>query len=51
MDGDGDEGDNVEVEGSHMGLPWNPQVLAIVAERLARVEVPVAESRATTAAS
>ncbi len=32
------DGDNVEVEGSHMGLPWNPQVLAIVAERLARCE-------------
>ncbi|HEY0818330.1 MAG TPA: alpha/beta hydrolase [Rhizobacter sp.] len=31
-------GENVEVEGSHMGLPWNPQVLAIVAERLARDE-------------
>ncbi|MCR5882511.1 alpha/beta hydrolase [Rhizobacter sp. J219] len=38
LDGDCDGGENVEVEGSHMGLPWNPQVLAIVAERLARSE-------------
>jgi hypothetical protein len=43
IDSDGeDEGDveceNVEVEGSHMGLPWNPQVLRIVADRLAQPE-------------
>jgi pimeloyl-ACP methyl ester carboxylesterase len=28
--------DNVEVSGSHCGMGWNPEVLAIVAERLAR---------------
>ena len=28
--------DNVEVQGTHVGLPWNPQVLAAIAERLAR---------------
>ena len=44
LDGDCDEGENVEVEGSHMGLPWNPQVLRIVAGRLARSEVGVASS-------
>lgn len=35
-----DEGDceNVEVGGSHMGLPWNPEVLRIVADRLAQPE-------------
>lgn len=41
-DGDCEGGENVEVEGSHMGLPWNPQVLAIVAERLARSDVSLA---------
>lgn len=38
IDGDCDSRANVAVEGSHMGLPWNPQVLAVVAERLARTE-------------
>ncbi|MCG8394631.1 MAG: alpha/beta hydrolase [Pseudomonadales bacterium] len=28
--------ENVEVQGTHVGLPWNPQVLAAIAERLAR---------------
>ena len=28
--------DNVEVEGSHCGMGWNPEVLQVVAERLAR---------------
>ena len=28
--------ENVEVTGTHVGLPWNPQVLAAIAERLAR---------------
>jgi len=28
--------DNVEVDGSHIGLGWNPEVLQIVATRLAR---------------
>jgi pimeloyl-ACP methyl ester carboxylesterase len=32
------EAENVEVDGSHMGLPWNPQVLRIVADRLAQPE-------------
>jgi pimeloyl-ACP methyl ester carboxylesterase len=30
--------ENVEVDGSHCGLPWNPSVLAIVADRLAQPE-------------
>ncbi|MBX3620347.1 MAG: alpha/beta hydrolase [Rhizobacter sp.] len=34
----GCEAENVEVDGSHMGLPWNPQVLRIVADRLAQPE-------------
>lgn len=38
LDGECDEEENVEVEGSHLGLPWNPQVLKIVAERLAKTE-------------
>lgn len=43
VDGDGDceeggEAENVEVDGSHIGLPWNPQVLRIVADRLAQPE-------------
>ena len=29
---------NVEVDGSHMGLPWNPEVLRIVADRLCQPE-------------
>lgn len=29
--------ENVEVDGSHSGMGWNPRVLAIVADRLARV--------------
>ena len=33
---DGPLTDNVEVQGTHVGLPWNPQVLAAIAERLAR---------------
>ncbi|MET0382376.1 MAG: alpha/beta hydrolase, partial [Burkholderiaceae bacterium] len=32
------EAENVEVEGSHIGLPWNPQVLHIVADRLRQPE-------------
>ena len=30
--------DNVEVAGTHVGLPWNPAVLAAIAERLARYD-------------
>jgi pimeloyl-ACP methyl ester carboxylesterase len=32
------EAENVEVDGSHIGLPWNPQVLRIVADRLGQAE-------------
>ena len=32
------QAESVEIEGSHMGLPWNPQVLSIVADRLAQRE-------------
>ena len=32
--------ENVEVQGTHVGLPWNPQVLAAIAERLARSPLP-----------
>ena len=30
--------ENVEVDGSHMGLPWNPKVLSVVADRLSQPE-------------
>jgi len=30
--------ENVEVDGSHMGLPWNPTVVSVVADRLAQPE-------------
>ncbi|MGH8445274.1 MAG: esterase/lipase family protein [Solimonas sp.] len=30
--------ENVEVRGSHMGLPFNPQVVRIIVERLARID-------------
>ena len=32
------QSENVEVDGSHIGLPWNPQVLRIVADRLSQPE-------------
>ncbi len=32
------EAENVEVDSSHIGLPWNPQVLRIVANRLCQPE-------------
>ncbi|MEO8152525.1 MAG: alpha/beta hydrolase [Rhizobacter sp.] len=32
------QAENVEVDGSHIGLPWNPQVLRIVADRLQQPE-------------
>jgi pimeloyl-ACP methyl ester carboxylesterase len=32
------ESENVEVDGSHIGLPWNPHVLRIVADRLCQPE-------------
>lgn len=31
-----DNTENVEVTGTHVGLPWNPQVLAVIADRLAQ---------------
>ncbi|HEV7914117.1 MAG TPA: alpha/beta fold hydrolase [Albitalea sp.] len=31
-------GENIEVEGSHCGLGWNPKVLAIIADRLRQPE-------------
>jgi pimeloyl-ACP methyl ester carboxylesterase len=33
-----DEPDNVEVDGSHIGLGWNPEVLRVVAQRLSQPE-------------
>lgn len=36
LENDGPMTENVEVSGTHVGLPWNPQVLAVIAERLAR---------------
>lgn len=36
LENDGPQTENVEVAGTHVGLPWNPQVLAAIAERLAR---------------
>ncbi|HEX3138597.1 MAG TPA: alpha/beta hydrolase [Rhizobacter sp.] len=38
VDGSTSESENVEVDGSHIGLPWNPQVLRIVADRLSQAE-------------
>ncbi|MET0335807.1 MAG: alpha/beta hydrolase [Rhizobacter sp.] len=37
-DEDDESSENIEVDGSHIGLPWNPQVLRIVADRLAQPE-------------
>lgn len=34
----GRRAENIEVEGSHLGLPWNPKVISIVADRLAQPE-------------
>ena len=30
--------ENIEVDGSHIGLPWNPKVIRVVADRLAQAE-------------
>jgi hypothetical protein len=38
QDGNGRRTENIEVEGSHCGLGWNPDVLAIVADRLRQRE-------------
>lgn len=38
LENDGPNTDNVEVAGTHVGLPWNPAVLAAIAERLARYD-------------
>jgi Alpha/beta hydrolase family len=37
-DGDQEHTEDIEVDGSHCGLGWNPEVLSIVAERLGRPE-------------
>ena len=34
QDGHAPHTENIEVEGSHCGLGWNPDVLAIIADRL-----------------
>ena len=34
----GRQAENIEVDGSHLGLPWNPKVLSVVADRLAQGE-------------
>jgi pimeloyl-ACP methyl ester carboxylesterase len=40
-DGDQAQTEDIEVDGSHFGMGWNPEVLAIVAERLAQpISVP-----------
>jgi pimeloyl-ACP methyl ester carboxylesterase len=31
--------ENIEVSGSHLGLPYNPQVIRVIADRLARPDV------------
>ncbi|MDX1804760.1 MAG: alpha/beta hydrolase [Alcanivorax sp.] len=39
LEDESDNTENVEVTGTHVGLTWNPQVLAVIAERLARTNV------------
>jgi hypothetical protein len=34
QDGDADHTENIEVDGSHCGLGWNPEVLSVIADRL-----------------
>lgn len=34
----GRRAENIEVDGSHLGLPWNPKVIAVVADRLSQPE-------------
>jgi triacylglycerol esterase/lipase EstA (alpha/beta hydrolase family) len=36
QEGDHEHIDNIEIEGSHVGMGWNPQVLSIIADRLGR---------------
>jgi pimeloyl-ACP methyl ester carboxylesterase len=36
QDGNREHTDNIEVDGSHVGMGWNPQVLSIVANKLGR---------------
>ncbi|MDD3763817.1 MAG: alpha/beta hydrolase [Nevskiales bacterium] len=36
LEDDADNTENVEVRGSHLGLPYNPEVLRVIAQRLAR---------------
>jgi pimeloyl-ACP methyl ester carboxylesterase len=38
QDGPGELTENIEVDGSHCGLGWNPEVLAIIADRLRQPE-------------
>jgi pimeloyl-ACP methyl ester carboxylesterase len=37
-DGAQHQTENIEVEGSHCGLGWNPEVLSIIADRLSHTE-------------
>lgn len=37
QDETGEHIENIEVEGSHFGLGWNPEVLAVLADRLSQV--------------
>ena len=36
QDGGGNHTENIEIDGSHVGMTWNPQVLAVIADRLRR---------------
>ena len=36
--GDADHTENIEVDGSHCGLGWNPKVLSVIADRLRQPE-------------
>jgi len=36
QDGDRQHTENIEIEGSHVGMGWNPQVLSVIANRLRR---------------
>ncbi len=38
QDGDADHTENIEVDGSHCGLGWNPEVLSVIADRLRQRE-------------
>ena len=36
QDGERGHTENIEIDGSHVGMPWNPEVLSIIANRLRR---------------